>query len=80
MSREIPIYDMQGQYASTLDMDLAMLNDYIGEVVIRPKVLDEAIGLITGRRLFTGTVFYYGTPDEELRQKFYYKPMVNRRK
>lgn len=72
MSRKIPIIDLKGQFAATLDMDLALHNDYIGEVPIRPKALDRAMGLIFGRILFTGTIFYYGTPDEELKKKFGY--------
>ena len=64
--------DLKGRYAATLDMHLALLNAYIGEVPIRPKTLDRAMGLIFNRVYFTGTIFYYGTPDEDLKKKFGY--------
>lgn len=71
-AKKIPRINHRGQYAATLDQDLAMLNGYIGEVPVRPKALDREMGLIFGRIYFTGTVYYYGIPDEEIKKKFGY--------
>ena len=67
----VPVYDMRGTYASTTDPDLALANGYIGEETLRPKLLANAIRANMGLRQYLPMhVFYYGSPDAELREKF----------
>jgi hypothetical protein len=48
---------------------------YIGEVPIEPRPIADAVHLaLTGRRLWRGTIFYYGDYDDELDELFGYLP------
>ena len=73
MSKLIPIIDLDGGFASTLDINLAMTNNYIGEIPINPKLLAFYMGEIFGKHYKSFTVFYYGAPDERLKKLFGYE-------
>ena len=52
-----------------------MAGGYIGEVPIEPRPIADAVHLaLTGRRLWRGTIFYYGDYDDELDELFGYLP------
>ena len=58
---------------STTDLITALTDGYIGEVTIAPKPIADAVHFaFTGRRLWSGIVFYYGDHDDELDQLFGY--------
>ena len=58
---------------STTDLMTALAGGYIGEVPIAPRPIADAVHLAcTGRRLWSGIVFYYGDHDEELDELFGY--------
>ena len=70
--RIIDCVDLEGGFATTLDLDVAMVNDYIGEIPVRPSAVAVFIGRIFGKDYQPFTIYYYGTPDEYLRKLFYY--------
>lgn len=52
----------------------ALTGNYLGEVVMRPRVLVNAIRSIIGRPLARHAVlYYYGQPDAYINEKFGYK-------
>lgn len=70
MTSKVPIYDLKGGFASTFDLDLAMANNYIGEIHAQPTQLAIGMGKVFGKRYGPATIYFYGTPDEELRRWF----------
>ena len=61
-------------YRGTDDIHTALAsNKYIGEDVLRPRVLPYVIhGMLTGYRLPFIPVYYYGEPDDHLKERFGY--------
>lgn len=58
---------------ATTDLVTAISNGYIGEVPIQPKqIADDVHFMVTGRRFWRGTVFYYGEHTKELDELFGY--------
>lgn len=60
---------------ATTNLETALAGGYIGEVPIEPRPIADAVHLaLTGRRLWRGTIFYYGDYDDELDELFGYLP------
>ena len=70
---EVPVYEPDGDYHGTTSRTLAMANDYIGEYPFYPNRISYAVGLVFGKRYKAFIGFYYGTPDEHLKELFGYK-------
>lgn len=73
MTRTIPIVDLHGRFAATEDEQFAFVNGYIGEMILYPRKLAKEIGEILGITYRTIQVFYYGTPDDRLKDLFGYE-------
>ena len=74
MGRLIEILDLNGGYAQTLDRDIAMTNNYIGDMPIYPNRITNLVKTLIGRPLLKPfIIIYYGTPDERLAEIFGYK-------
>ena len=73
MTRTVPIVDLHGGFAATEDEEFAFVNNYIGEMVLYPRKLSKEIGAILDITYRTIPVFYYGTPDDRLKDLFGYK-------
>ncbi len=69
----VPIYNMDGRYSTTTDLSVALANNYIGEVVVTPKYLVNCMAAIFKKPYYKPVkTYYYGTPDEYLKDKFGY--------
>ena len=67
-----PPAHLNGGFKTTLNIDEAIANNYIGEIVIHPKKIAAAVGLFFGSRYNSFVLYYYGTPDERLKKLFGY--------
>lgn len=60
-------------YGTTLDLNLALANNYIGEVAMQhTEVASIAKWLITGKTYKPWTMYYYGKPSLALLMQFGY--------
>lgn len=58
----------------TTDRLIALANGYIGEMYLQPKLLNDTIHqLLTGRVIKTYYIYYYGEPDQYLKDLFNYE-------
>lgn len=60
-------------YATTDSLEYAISNDYIGELMLYPDDLAQRMHIaLTGKYYPPIMVYYYGKPDDELKEKFNY--------
>jgi len=59
------------EWGTTGSLQHALQNGYIGEDIIRPKIVANAVRHELHRpALQAGRIYYYGTPDDYLKEKF----------
>jgi hypothetical protein len=60
-------------FLTTGDLQIALANGYIGQVTVVPKPVASAVhAAVTGRRLPSWQMYYYGKQAEHLRALFGY--------
>ena len=64
---------MDKDWHVTFNLDEAM-SEYIGEIVIEPKLLTNSMRVLFNRsQLQPAQMYYYGTPDKDLKEMFGYE-------
>ena len=58
------------RFQVTTNKNKALVNHYFGEILMVPKKVAQAVAKELGKKYQTFWIYYYGTPNQRLRELF----------